>query len=58
MSPTDDESYLSAMIPVVKIGIQRPGKTNKLTVNAAQVNPTLEEVQKWVSCAQCFVAAN
>lgn len=50
--------YLSAMIPVVKIGIQRPGKTNKLTVNAAQVNPTLEEVQKWVSCAQCFVVAN
>jgi hypothetical protein len=40
----------SAMIPVVEIGIQRTGKIHNLTVDAAQVNPALEEVQKWVSC--------
>jgi len=50
MGPTDDQSYPSALIPVVEIGVQRTGKIHNLTVNAAQVNTALEEVQKWVSC--------
>jgi hypothetical protein len=50
MGPTDDQSYPSALIPVVEIGVQRTGKLHNLTVDAAQVNPALEEVQKWVSC--------
>lgn len=46
MSPTDDQFYSSAMIPVAEIGIQRTGKINNLTVDAAQVNPALDEIQK------------
>lgn len=42
MGLTDDQSYPSAMIPVVEIGIQRTGNINNLTVDAAQVNPALE----------------
>ena len=50
MGPTDDQFYPSAMIPVVEIGIRRTGNISNLTVDAAQVNPVLEEVQKWVRC--------
>jgi hypothetical protein len=50
MGPTDDQSCPSALIPVVEIGVQRTGKINNLTVDAAQVNLALEEVRKWVSC--------
>lgn len=48
MGPTDDQFYPGAMIPVVEIRMQRTGKVSNLTVGTAQVNPALEEVQKWV----------
>lgn len=37
--PDDDNIVPAAVVPVLKLGIQRFEKPNRLTVDAAQVNP-------------------
>jgi len=37
--PSDDQLLPAAIIPVMKIGLQKGEKENSLTVDAAKVNP-------------------
>ena len=41
-SPNDDSLVPAAIVPVLKLGIQRFDKPNNLTVDAAQVNPIIK----------------
>lgn len=40
--PSDENLLPTAIVPVVKVGIQRFDKPNSLTVDAAEVNPLPE----------------
>ena len=37
--PSDDQLLPAAIVPIVKIGLQKGEKENSLTVDAAKVNP-------------------
>ena len=39
VGPTPEEANPAAIVPVVKIGIQRYAAASNITVNAAEVNP-------------------
>lgn len=47
--PSDSTLLPAAIVPVVKIGIQRFDQPNALTVNAAEVNPLPSEPAKVAS---------
>ena len=48
---SDDSLLPAAIIPVVKIGIQRAERVNNLSVDAAQVNPVAEAPKKTITRA-------
>jgi hypothetical protein len=39
VGPSEEDMVPAAIIPLIKIGIQKQDKPNPLTVNAAEVNP-------------------
>lgn len=39
VGPSEEDIVPAAIIPLIKIGIQKHDKPNPLTVNAAEVNP-------------------
>jgi hypothetical protein len=40
VGPAEEDVVIAAIIPLMKIGIQKSDKPTPLTVDAAQVNPT------------------
>lgn len=40
VGPSDEDVVPAAIVPLIKIGIQKQDKPNPLTVNAAEVNPS------------------
>ena len=46
VGPSDGSLLPAAVIPVLKIGIQKADKVNSLSVDAAQVNPVVETPKK------------
>ena len=43
--PSDDQLFPTAMVPLLKIGIQKTDQMSNLAVDAAQVNPAAKPKQ-------------
>ena len=52
VGPSDENMLPAAIVPVVKVGIQRFDKPSSLTVDAAEVNPPPATTAKSVSRAR------